>query len=477
MIVNRFSPELHPPALQYLLYVLLGHVARWLQAPPEALYGMAMGLGVLLLWRSLNRFFTRVLTAPALRSLALALVFSTGPAWILPLGLSLLRRPSPWGTAALDAATRIEHNTFLALMAPPHLTLALAVLLEALLALSEPIARAPRRWMIRTILALSALAFLNPFSLPTFLMLLGLRTFLGLWESRPVALLGGIQALVLGLLSVPLVAYQVATFQRDPFWGVTYGLQNLQPAYPLPLTLAALGLLGILGLAGAVRVWIPGVEASGFRDRFLSMAAIGLLAIAFLPFPYARRFAYGLGPVLAARAAPIAARLLAHPSWKVWGSTPWRRVIRGVTIGILLYSQNAFLYAVYTLSFLGSGPFPRAVFEPIAAFEAAAWLRAQGPGVVVLACEDDGNFLAGHIEGRVVLGHPGATFEVARKREEVAAFFGGLLSPTEQAALLQRYRVTHLYEREDRPCYRKRPAGTPVFQRPPVFVFRAEGVP
>jgi hypothetical protein len=124
------------------------------------------------------------------------------------------------------------------------------------------------------------------------------------------------------------------------------------------------------------------------------------------------------------------------------------------------------------LSMLGTGPFPRAVFEPVAAFEAAMWLRQQGAQVVVLACEEDGNFLAGYIRGRVVLGHPGATFQVARKREEVAAFFRGELSPEEERALLQRYRVTHLYARGDRPCRPRQSVGELAFERPPVRIFR-----
>jgi len=131
---------------------------------------------------------------------------------------------------------------------------------------------------------------------------------------------------------------------------------------------------------------------------------------------------------------------------------------------------------VYMLSMLGTGPFPRAVFEPVAAFEAAMWLRQQGAQVVVLACEEDGNFLAGYIRGRVVLGHPGATFQVARKREEVAAFFRGELSPEEERALLQRYRVTHLYYRDDRPCGPRLLSGNPSFSHPPVYIFDVDKI-
>ncbi len=476
-IVNRFSPEPHAPALQYPFYVLLGHLARLLQVPPEALYGAAAGAGSLTLWMTMQRFFASLFPDSAPRGIAMALALSSGPAWMLPLVMRLIGFDSPWGSAALDAATRIEHNTFLALMAPPHLSLALAVWLWILPEWCRPPKGVLSRSFLAMVIAMGLLAALNPFSLVPFLTALGVRAIIGLWEDRRTAVSGLVQALAMGLLALPVIGYQWRTFQQDPFWGVTYGAQNLQPAYPLLLTLLAYGWIGIAGGASALRAWISGNQPLRFQERFLILTAGGLLAGSWLPLPYARRFAYGLGPLLAALAAPITVELLGHPSVRSWLSTPLRRVIGGATAGILLYSQNAFLYAIYALSFLGTGPFPRVVFEPVAAFEAAAWLRAQGPGVVVLACEDDGNFLAGYIEGRVILGHPGATFQVARKREEVAAFFSGQLSPSEQQTLIRRYRVTHIYYREDHPCYRWRPGGTPAFERPPISVFRVEAVP
>lgn len=477
LIVNRFSPEPHLPALQYPFYVLLGHLARLLRVSPEILYGAAAGIGFLALWEALNRFFAFLLPASAMRRIAIALVFSSGPAWILPLVLLLARSPSPWGNAALDAATRIEHNTFLALMAPPHLMLALALWLRSIPELSQPPTRFSPRSFMGMAIVLILLALLNPFSMVPFLVGVGVRTLLGVWESRRAAIPGLMDAMALGLLAAPLISYQWNTFHRDPFWGVTYGAQNIQPAYPLPLSLLAYGWIGIAGLIGALRAWIPGKWSAGFRERFLSLMVGGLLLTSGLPLPYARRFMLGLGPLLTALATPITADLLKHPRLKAWRRAPPGRVIGGIGLGIMFYSQNAFLYAIYALSLLGTGPFPRTVFEPTAAFEAAAWLRSQGPGIVVLACEDDGNFLAGYIEGRVVLGHAGATFQVAQKRQEVAAFFSGRLSMSEQQALIWKYRVTHIYSREDRPCYRWRSTGVPVFEQPPVRIFRVEGTP
>jgi len=476
-IVDRFSPEPHPPVIQYPFYVFLGHLARWLRFPPEALYAAAAIVGFLALWGALHRSFAHLLPDPRMSPVATALVLSSGPAWILPLTLRLAGLDTPWGEAALEAATRIELNPFLALMAPPHLMFALAVWLALLPTLSRPPTGFSAREFFGIAAAMTLLALWNPFSLVPLWVGLGVRTILALWERRRAALSGLVQAVALALLAAPLIGYQWETFQRHPFWGIAYGQQNLQPAYPLPLTLLAYGGLGVLGGLGAFRAWILRDRPAGFRERFLSLTAGGLLAASSLPLPYARRFAYGLGPLLAVLGAPIAADLAKRPGWTAWSSPARRRVIRGAALGILLYSQNAFLYIVYVLSALGTGPFSRALFEPVAAFEAAEWLRAQGPTVVVLACEEDGNFLAGWIEGRVVLGHAGATVEVARKREEVAAFFSGRLSPAERAALIRRYGVTHIYERTDRPCDGWQPAGAPAFERPPVRIFRVEGTP
>lgn len=470
-IVNRFSPEPHVPALQYPFYVALGHIARLLQVPPEALYGATSILSLAILWGSLYRLFAAFLPTPKLRAIAFALLFSNGPVWILALMLS----KTPWGNTALDAATRIEYNTFLALMAPPHLALSLAALLHAVLDLSEPPVAIRTGTTVRIALVLVALAGLNPFSLPTLMAWAFLRTILGIWERRWAARIGIVEAALFALLAAPLTIYYIQTFHHDPFWGMTYGQQNLQPTYPLPLAIAVYGATGLMGIVGAIQAWRPPPRPDGFRERFLVLAAGGLLALSYIPLPYARRFAYGLGPILAVLAAPIAGELLGHPALERWRASPGYRVGIYTGVGIVLYSQNAFLYAIYVLSFLGAGPFPRAVFQPVAAFEAVAWLRQQGPQVVVLACEEDGNFLAGWIEGRVVLGHAGATLDVARKREEVAAFWRGDLSKPEREALLRRYGVTHLYYREDHPCEQRRPEEAPAFGHPPVWIFTVQG--
>jgi len=469
-IVNRFSPEPHSPALQYLFYVALGHLARILGAPPESLYAVAAVAGLLILWDRLLSFFGAFLPDREHHPIALGLALSTGPVWMIPLGLSLLRIAAPWGQAAMDAATRIEHNTFLALMAPPHLTLTLSLLLTALSDLSAP----PSSVSMGSRLRLSAtpllLAALNPFSLVPFLAFL--CTWLSIHRQEMIPGLRHIAPPV--LLTIPLVGYHLVIFQRDPFWSITYGQQNLQPPYPAPLALATFGLTGLLAFPGILRGWRRPADGEAARQRFLAVSAGALFLLSYLPLPYARRFAYGTGPLLTVLAAPVAADLYAR--LRRWWTTPGRRVLGGAALGIALYSQNAFLYTVYTLSMLGTGPFPRAVFEPVAAFEAAMWLRQQGAQIVVLACEEDGNFLAGYIRGRVVLGHPGATFQVARKREEVAAFFRGELSPEEERALLQRYRVTHLYARGDRPCRPRLLSGNPSFSHPPVYILGVDKI-
>ncbi|MFN3929475.1 MAG: hypothetical protein ACK4OK_07570, partial [Thermoflexus sp.] len=348
-IVNRFSTEPHAPAFQYPFYVALGHIARLLQVPPETLYGAASILGLAILWGSLHRLFTAFLPTPNLRAIAFALLFSSGPVWILPLVLS----KTSWGNAALDAATRIEYNTFLALMAPPHLSLALAALLNAVLDLSEPPVAIRVGTTVRIALLLVALAGLNPFSLSTLMAWVFLRTILGIWERHRAARIGIIETAVLTFLAAPLTIYYIQTFHHDPFWGMTYGQQNLQPPYPLPLAIAVYGAMGLMGIIGAVRAWQLPPGPDGFRKRFLALAAGGLLALSYIPLPYARRFAYGLGPILAVLAAPIASELLAHPALERWRASPGYRMGMYTGVGIVLYSQNAFLYAIYVLSFLG----------------------------------------------------------------------------------------------------------------------------
>ncbi len=205
------------------------------------------------------------------------------------------------------------------------------------------------------------------------------------------------------------------------------------------MILVGYGVLGVLAIAGVARVW-----RTHPTTRLLSFWAIVVVLMGYIPVNYQRRFVLGLGPVLAILAVLGWRQAMQNRRVRKLRRRMVSRVIGSVALIMLLWGQNIIFYSAYAMSHLGRGPMPYAVFQPHALAEAAAYLGSYGEKAVVLTCEEIGNLLAGEIPGRVVLGHSGATLNVAQRREEVADFFAGRLSLEAQAALLKGHHVSHI---------------------------------
>ena len=283
------------------------------------------------------------------------------------------------------------------------------------------------------------MGLLNPFSLPTLLLPLGLFWLARSIQARRPLWQEALSLIAMGLTALPLVVYNFLTFTHDPFWGEAYGTQNIQPSYPLDVVLISYGVLGLLAIVGTMHLWHTRVST-----RVLFFWSLIVILMGYIPVPYQRRFSLGLVPVLA---------VLAVAGWRwVAEQRPIHfvqrhmitRVIGSAALVLGLWGQNLMFYTAYVLSHLGMGSAPYNVFQPHALAGAAAYLNAQGESIVVLTCEDTGNLLAGEIHGRVVLGHAGATLDVVARRETVTEFFANTLSAEAQIAFLEKHNVSHI---------------------------------
>jgi len=442
LIINRFTPESHTPILQYPLYVALGHIARWLHLPLEIPYIATSGVAIFVLAFAIYMCAATFLPDIGDRKLAFLLVFSAGPAWLISVLQALIPALEIFDRYK-TAISRTEFNTFLTFAAPPHLPLALAILLVVLITVY-------RQWQTKTrfplwqfilsyILPTLLLGLLNPFSLPTLLLPLGLFWLARSIQARRLRWQEVPPLVAMGLAALPLVVYNFLTFTQDPFWGKAYGTQNTQPSYPLDVVLVSYGVLGLLAIVGTVRLWRTRVST-----RVLFFWSLIVILMGYIPVPYQRRFSLGIAPGLA---------LLAVAGWRWVAQTKFihfvqrhmiTRVIGSVILILVLWGQNLMFYTAYVLSHLGMGSAPYIVFQPNALAGAATYLDAQGEPVVVLTCEETGNLLAGGIHGRVVLGHAGATLNVIARRETVADFFANALSTEAQTRFLAKHNVSHI---------------------------------
>jgi hypothetical protein len=321
--------------------------------------------------------------------------------------------------------------------------LALAILLYVLVTLYQyqQCGRELPLWRLLVSSALFSLilGLLNPFSLPTLLLPVGIWWIVRSVQARRVLWKEAFPIIVMGLTSLPLVIYNAWTFSRDPFWGVAYGSQNYQISYPLDVVLIGYGVMSVLAFIGARRGWRTKLSV-----RFLTFWVVVVWLMGYIPVNYQRRFSLGLAPILAVLAVP-GWQQVAQSQWlQRWRQRIGTRVLSSTLVVLLLWGQNITFYSVYAMSYFGRGPMSRAVFQPRALVEAAEFLETQGDEVVVLTCENIGNILAGEIPGRVVLGHAGATLDVEKRRGEVSQFFDDKLSPEAQHTLLEAYNVTHI---------------------------------
>jgi len=442
LIINRFTPEPHRPILQYPFYVALGHIARWLRLSVEIPYVVASGVAIVVLAFVVYACAATFLPKTHDRKLASILVLSVGPTWLIPV-LEALIPTLETLERYRGAISRAEFNTFLVFSGPPHLPLALAALLFILMTTYQQWNAKAQfslwRFVPSYIFPTLFLGLLNPFSLPTLLLPLGLFWLAHSIQAKSPLWQEALPLIAIGLTALPLVAYNFLSFTQDPFWGKAYGMQNTQPSYPIDVVLISYGALGLLAIVGTVQLWRTHTST---RALFFWGLSVGLMG--YIPVSYQRRFSLGLAPVLA---------LLAVAGWH-WGAQQKlirfmqlhmiTRVIGSAALVLGLWGQNLMFYTAYVLSHLGMGSAPYSVFQPNALGDAAAYLDTQGESIVVLTCEDTGNLLAGGIHGRVVLGHAGATLDIVARREAVTEFFANALSTEAQTAFLTKHNVSHI---------------------------------
>jgi hypothetical protein len=293
---------------------------------------------------------------------------------------------------------------------------------------------------------LAGLGLTNPFGVPATLLVLGLVAAIEAAHRQPgralfVPLVG---AAIGGL---PALAYYGLIFSADPFWGATYGRQNAL------LTPSPLGVVLGLGPVALLAAWsAPGaVRSREGRQQLLVGWAVAALVLAYLPFPFQRRFLFGLQPVLATLAAPVLVGLLAglgRPGLPPRRAlSPAGRFVGVGLVGWLLVSGALAAYLTLLAGPLLGGASEAPHFQPAGLFEARAWLAPRlAASETILADAWDGNVLAGGVDGRVFLGHGVATLEPAVKKRALVAFFNPDTADTERARLLAHHCVAYVVE-------------------------------
>lgn len=449
-----------PGVWMFLPYILLGKLA----APPALheqlvalyhLFRLAAGFLMILATDDFLAFFIR---DARLRRFGLVLAtLGGGLGWLL-----MFTGQDHWlGSLPLDIYSP-ETFGFLGLYGIPHLALARALLLWALLAYLRaavgdrrdvPTLRSAARiaglWLLAglvqplTTLVIGAVIALHAGGLGLWAWLRRQKDAAG-WEAwKHMALLVALA----GIFPALLVFYNAWAMWRDPFvqaWTAQNIIRSPHPAHYL----AAYGLLLPLVLLGGRRALAP-TKSAGPADApagwLLVGWALALPLLAYMPVNLQRRLPEGEWVVWVTLALlGLEGLILGRASRSTPGE---RRRSLFLPLGIVAASV-LFLTTLLLLltGFMGATRLAHPVFRPRDEVRMFEFLARQAlPGDVVLSAFETGNALPAWAPLRVVIGHGPESGHLAEIQPQVAAFYQVSSSDAWRQEFLRQFGVQYVF--------------------------------
>jgi hypothetical protein len=470
-IANTMTPEPNAP--------IFLNPMMWLLAQVQAVTGLSFA-GLFQIWRLLASLVVGVAVVMGLRAFvpdratratayALALCGS-GLGWILVLAKyarHLADVPYPQ-----DVYT-VEPNTFFALFAYPYLALAQGLLLLTLLGLWRVHRQGAWPGYVLAIGGALALSLTHAYDLLTVYGVLGAFWLFELARTRalPGRLTTAGAAVVFA--SGPIALYYQRLTAADPLWRELLA-QYANAGVWTPPHLHLIILMGVPLLLAAL--WIRPALRSDGPVAFAAVWAIVALGLIYLPVVYQIK-------LLTAWQFPLA--ILAAHAWH-GRVLPWRAALPGVVarflatprralavLVLLIVPTNAYLFAWRMIELRRhEGPYYLHQDE----LAALNWLASHtGPGDVVLARLEIGQFVPNYGGTRAFLAHWAMTDRFFQRRDEADRFFRAETPDAFRRALLDRDGVTLILRTPGGPgADAYDPQGSPLFE--PVFVTRRAAI-
>jgi hypothetical protein len=401
-----FTEDPGPGALIFSYYLLLGHIARFLNLSLIAVWHAARVLGGAFFLTAAWEFFGRIGLSNRARRLAWIIV-------ILGSGFGFLAVLFGAFTADLWVA---EYIPFLGLLTSAHFPLATGLILWLTMRIALPGSRPDALSLAITFFLGTALAAIQPFGfLPVGLALAVWMVWMRFAQGRfPEGFVPRLAAAGFGFL--PWVAYDFWVTQSLPKFAAWFS-QNLTPTPPVWDIALAMGLPGLIAAVSFIR-WLanrtPVRRKIETINSGMLLSALWLacnLILLYAPIPLQRRLLLGMWIPLAALAASKLESLLFRPALKIRYA---------VYAALPLFAANlVFLSAVW---FNARSYHPLIFLNPDTA-AAVDWLNVHAQGSVVLASPETSAWLPGMAGVRVVYGHSMETPDAARALDDVETFF------------------------------------------------------
>jgi hypothetical protein len=394
-----FTTEPHPGAWLFTFHLLLGKLAAGLSLSFQLTYHLArviLGVGLLL---TIYAFVAHFVADVATRRLAWALVaIGSGLGWLL----TALGATHWLGDLPLDFWVP-EAYVFLVVYSLPHLALAEALLLWAILWSWRAMNGDGLGWCFFAGLAAFVMTWIVPFyagvlatALSAYLLALLIRRRRIPW--REIGLV-----MVTGFFAVPPVLYNAWVFTSNAAFGTWAAQNRILSPHPLHYLLGYAPLLvpAIWGVVAAIRQ----------RDGRWLLPVAWLVAVPFLvymPFNLQRR-------MIASVQVPLAL-LAAVGFWQWFGKKRWTAAVY-----VALASLSNLLLVAGSLQPISQRTAP--IYRASGEVAALKWLAVHAePSETVLASFEVGNVIPAWTDLRVFAGHGPETLYSPEKQAAIQRF-------------------------------------------------------
>ena len=388
------------PAAMNIYYLLLGHMARWLDLPLIFTFHAARVIGAFALAIALFAFFRRVLDHPWQRLLALVIA-------LVGSGLGWLAASFGYFTGDFWVS---EAFPFLASFVNPHFPLGMALQMSLLIPLQAG-ERFDLRKQVLILVASAILSVVYPFGLVVALTVLGIWAIWTIWHhlNWPRELR---RVVCVGVGGLPYILYSFVVVNNHPvltIWNEqnvnsSPNLLNLIVSFSPPIIFAGWAILLALRtkdddlkflmlwlLSGVIILYIPvNIQRRLSTALYIPVVTLAVFAISQLKLRAQRR------SVLA-----IALLFFAFPTTAL--------ILFGAISAARAQNLDLFLHR-----------------DEVAAFD---WLGANTPpNSLIMASPKTGNLIPVYSEGRVLYGHPFETANADEREALVTLFYSGEFS-------------------------------------------------
>ncbi len=321
---------------------------------------------------------------------------------------------------------------FLMILGLPHLAFARALLLWGLVRYLRPVIISESwRSNIPGGLLWLALGFMQPLTVVIGWAVIGLHLLAtGVWQAFgardwQIWRVYLHRAVIMGILSSPLVVYTLAAFQFDPFLQ-KWQQQNLVLSPPIGHYLLAYGLLLPLAIMGAWRVW----QSARWSGILLIAWVVALPALIYAPYGLQRRLAEGGWVAISVLAILWLEGL--SPRLQGWGRA-WLSLSFLTTLGF-------FVGGLFTVNHPA-----QPVYLPAAEVKLFNNLAARASkDAVVLAEYATSNALPAYAPVRTLVGLEPESMNLTQIQPRVDCFYHADCPDSARAALLREFHVRYV---------------------------------